>query len=592
MSQTDCDVLIVGAGISGAMIAYKAASAGLRVIVLEAGVPFERRQPWIDGYYQNGWPFMSDDCAPQQSDPGADWKDPKANYWEQVGNAQGIYGFDSNYERRGGGTTLHWLGTCMRFVPNDFTLKSTYQVAGAVDWPLTYKDIEPWYCAAESEIGVSGYNQNQYSFEGARSKNYPMSPLPQSYLDQQFMSALTGKSVSASGTEVPLFVGITPQGRNSNPYDARPACMGNSSCVPICPIQAKYDATVHIKKALAAKAPAQIRYRTVVTGLTVDPTTANITGVQYKNWEGDGGAEHGTGGGTLTARTYVIAAHAIETVKILLMSPWRVENGKSVCIANSSDQVGRNLMDHICQVSWALTPAPVYPFRGPLATSGIENFRDGALRSQRSAYRIEIGNDGWSWPTGAPQSTAAMFVAQGLTGSALRAAVADHASRQIRMAFEMESLPLSSSRVTLSDLKDKLGVPRPKIAYDLSPYTLDGFAESVDVAAQMFALLGVKPGDNYTSVDKTAPGYFSYKGKDYQYRGAGHVIGTYCMGSDAKSSVVDANSRSHDHGNLYLTGSGTFPTTGTANPTLTVAALSLRTADVIVAALTTKKAAA
>jgi len=64
------------------------------------------------------------------------------------------------------------------------------------------------------------------------------------------------------------------------------------------------------------------------------------------------------------------------------------------------------------------------------------------------------------------------------------------------------------------------------------------------------------------------------------------------MGSDAKSSVVDANSRSHDHGNLYLTGSGTFPTTGTANPTLTVAALSLRTADAIVAALTTKKAAA
>jgi choline dehydrogenase-like flavoprotein len=304
MSQTDCDVLIVGAGISGAMIAYKAASAGLRVIVLEAGVPFERRQPWIDGYYQNGWPFMSDDCAPQQSDPGADWKDPKTNYWEQVGNAQGIYGFDSNYERRGGGTTLHWLGTCMRFVPNDFTLKSTYDVAGAVDWPITYKDIEPWYCNAESEIGVSGYNQNQYTFEGPRSKPYPMSPLPQSYLDQQFMSALTGKSVSASGTEVPLFVGITPQGRNSNPYDARPACMGNSSCVPICPIQAKYDATVHIKKAMAAKTPAEFRYRTVVTGLTVDPTTAHITGVQYKTWEGDGGSEHGTGGGTLTARTY------------------------------------------------------------------------------------------------------------------------------------------------------------------------------------------------------------------------------------------------------------------------------------------------
>jgi choline dehydrogenase-like flavoprotein len=581
MTQYDCDVLIVGAGISGAMIAYKAASAGLKVIVLEAGVPFELRQPWIDGYYQNGWPFDSEAAAPQQNDPGIDWKNPKANYWEQVGPV----GFDSTYERRGGGTTLHWLGTCMRFVPNDFKVQSVYHAPGAMDWPVSYDDLEPWYCAAETEIGVSGYNTAQYPFEGKRSKPYPMSPLPQSYLDQTFMAALDGKPVNAFGTQTPLTVGITPQGRNTAAYDSRPPCMGNSSCVPICPIQAKYDATVHIKKAQTAKVPAQIRFRSVVTSLVIDNATAQIAGVNYLTWGGSGSGEHGTGGGTLTARTYVVAAHAMETVKILLNSPWHTASGVFTA-ANSSDQVGRNLSDHICQLTWALAPKPVYPFRGPLSTSGIENFRDGPFRSKQAAYRIEIGNDGWSWPTGAPQTDAQTLIAQGLTGTALRAAVADRSTRQIRMAFEMESLSLASSRVTLSNLKDQLGQPRPRVAYNLAPYTLDSFVQSVDVANQMLNLIGVKPGENFTVANPGSPGYFEYGGKPYQFRGAGHVIGTYRMGSDPKTSVVDGNLRSHDHANLYLTGSGTFPTTGTANPTLTIAAMSLRTAQTIVSSLT------
>jgi glucose dehydrogenase len=585
MSNYDCDVLIVGAGISGAMIAYKAASKGLKVIVLEAGIPFGERQPYIDGFYRDGWPWPSADLAPSPSDPGDNYawkdKDPNANYWVQTGD----YGFDSTYEVRAGGTTMHWLGTCMRFVPNDFKLKSHYHVQGAMDWPIDYAQLEPWYTAAESEIGVAGDSTNQYAFEGKRSKPYPMPPIPASYLDRQVGAKLNNKPVTLDKLEVPLTVGLTPQGRNSIVYDQRPSCMGNTSCVPICPIQAKYDATVHIGKATSGKTPAEIRYRSVVTGLKVDQASANISGVTYIPWSGAGSSAKPGPAKTLTARRYVLAAHAIETVKILLMSPWKTAGGKTITVANSSDQVGRNLMDHICNLVWGTMPQPVYPYRGPLATSGIENFRDTPLRSAFAAFRIEVGNDGWSWPTGAPQSTVAdILTKQGLYGTALRQAVQQHGSTQFRIAFEMESIADEKSRVTLSSAKGPLGLPRPQLNYHLTDYTLNGWVASVNAAKQIMTYLGAT---DATTVDKTAAGYFRYQDKDYQYRGAGHVIGTYRMGDNAKTSVVDAAQKSHDHGNLYLVGSGTFPTTGTANPTLTIAALALRSADAIVTELTT-----
>jgi choline dehydrogenase-like flavoprotein len=579
MSNYDCDVVIVGAGISGAMIAYKLASQGFKVIILEAGIPFADRQPYIEGYYRDGWPWPSAELAPTPADPGSNWKVPAYNYWVQTG----AYAFDSTYERRGGGTTMHWLGTCMRFVPNDFKLHSLYNVQDAMDWPIGYADLEPWYTAAEAEIGVSGDGTNQYPFEGTRSKPYPMPPIPASYLDQQFGAKLNNNKVTLNGVTVPLTVGLTPQGRNSIVYDARPACMGNSSCVPICPIQAKYDATVHLGKATGAATPAEIRYRSVVTGLTVDPATASISGISYVPWTGEGSGAKPGPAQTVTARRYVLAAHAIETVKILLMSPWRTDGGKPVTVANSSDQVGRNLMDHICNVVWGTMPQPVYPYRGPLATSGIENFRDTQLRSQYAAFRIEIGNDGWSWPTGAPQTTVADIVTkQGLFGAALRQAVQQRGWTQFRMALELESITDPTSRVTLSDQKDALGLNRPQLNYHLSDYTLNGWVASVDAAKQILGYLGAT---DATTVDNTAAGYFEYQGNCYQYRGAGHVIGTYRMGNDAKNSVVDAMQKSHDHANLYLVGSGTFPTTGTANPTLTVTAMALRTADAILSEL-------
>jgi choline dehydrogenase-like flavoprotein len=165
-----------------------------------------------------------------------------------------------------------------------------------------------------------------------------------------------------------------------------------------------------------------------------------------------------------------------------------------------------------------------------------------------------------------------------LFGKSLRSAVQDSGTRQIRMAFEMESLPLADSRVQLSDLLDPLGIPRPKVSFKLSDYTMDGYAESRDSAQKIFGLIGI---NDTTTIDTHGPGYFEYKGQQYEYRGAGHMIGTYRMGNDPTDSVVDKYQRSHDHNNLFLIGSGVFPATGTANPTLTITALTLWAAQTV-----------
>ena len=172
-------------------------------------------------------------------------------------------------------------------------------------------------------------------------------------------------------------------------------------------------------------------------------------------------------------------------------------------------------MDHPTQLSWALAGSPVYPYRGPLSTSGIENLRDGDFRKQHGAFRIEIGNDGWSWPTGAPISTAAELAMQGLRGRALDKALADQASRHIRLASLVEQPPDPENRVTLGSARDIYGVPVPRLAYRLDDYTKAGFAASVQAHEAIFARLGA------TGVQHSPTA-----------QGAGHIIGTARMGDD------------------------------------------------------------
>lgn len=599
-SAKQYDAIIVGGGWAGNAMAYRLGLAGKKVLILEAGIPMQsdNREDFMETFFlamakTPESPYLQNYNAPRPSvldikqitDPPApvDCANPEESintngYFIQKGPMP----FGSTYERLAGGTSWHWLGTCLRLVPNDFKMYSTYGVG--VDWPITYNDLSDYYEQAEFEIGVSADVEEQtvHGITFSEDYVYPMQKIPPSVLDQVLQKGL--KDVMIDGNL--LTVTGTPAGRNgvSNIMkdgtlynNGRRLCQGNTNCTPICPIQAKYDATITLSKALET-GNVDILYQTVASNIRIDENTKEVTGIDYIQYETRNGPA--TGSGTVIGTKYIIAAHAIEAAKLLLMSDKQVTSG----IANSSGQVGKNLMDHPVELSWGSMPDPVYPFRGPLSTSGIETTRDGAFRADRAAYRIEIGNEGWNWPTGAPYTQIQEYVGtQGLMGTALRQKIVADFTRQFRIGFLVEQMPSEENYVIPSaTCFDNLGLPRPEIHYDLDEYTREGFKSAAEATASIFGAVKAV-------LDDTPPigtgGYFSYEGKDYYSQGAGHIMGTHRMGDDPETSVTDADMKSWDHDNLYLVGCGSFPTTATANPTLTMMALTFKAADAVVKAL-------
>ncbi|HEV7505237.1 MAG TPA: GMC family oxidoreductase [Thermoanaerobaculia bacterium] len=624
--QPQYDVLIVGAGIAGSIIASELAAAGKRVLILEAGqgVP-DNRSEYMDNFYlsnaktpESPYPPLglqpAHEATPRPTILGLNvWTDPNQSYLIQpqpeTPQPQNLP-FASTYERVGGGTTWHWLGTSLRLVPHDLEMYSYYNVFDkAADWPIGYDELSQLYGRAEAEIGVSASVAQQAPLENAigltypPGYQYPLNPIPLSVVDQTVSQGVSGLDSPVSDDK-PVFVTPTPAGRNSQPYQNRRVCAGNTNCIPICPIQAKYDATVTLGKALNT-GNVTVTYKAVVSKVLTD-ANGSISGVQYIPWDRQVNPTPGEVQ-TATAATYVLAAHAIEIPKILLLS---ANEQFPKGIANRSDQVGRNLMDHVIYLSWALSAAgqPVYPYRGPLSTSGIESLRDGDFRRQRAAFRMEIGNEGWNFPIGDPYVTVQDFIngtnnsrlnpisppsqvpfpppaGPPLGGVELALAINDRLTRQFRIACLLEQSPQAGNRVTLDPTRtDGLGLARPKISYGLDPYTLDGFAAARETSSAIYRQMNATEFTDYQQAQNQA-GYFEYEGVPYVLFGAGHVVGTHRMGSDPDGSVTNAAQRSWDHDNLWIVGCGSFPTVSTPNPTLTLAALAFKAAADIRSAL-------
>jgi glucose dehydrogenase len=604
------DVVIVGAGVAGAMIANQLGLAGKKVLILESGAEVP---PNVDDFMNRFYtalakvpevPYSPDLFNPPVSSvkPLANptrlnaprptvlslgsnnWNDPTQAYMIQ----KGPLAFGSTYERIAGGTMRHWLGTSLRFLPNDFKMQTVYKQL--VDWPIGYNDIEPWYEMAEKEIGISANvaDQAYLGITFSPEYHYPMNPIPPSLVDAAVSQGTSGMSLDG----VPLSVTPTPAGRNSQPYQNRRVCAGNTNCIPICPIQAKYDPSVTLAAALQT-GNVTVMAQTVANEVIVGGN-GRVTQINYIQYQEPGGPP--TGRGNVTAKVFVLAAHAIETPKLLLMSKnqGRTPNGA----ANSSSMVGKNLMDHPLYLAWALMPNPVFGYRGPLSTSGIEILRDGAFRSQRAAFRIEIGNEGWNFPINDPYTTTVDFVnginqsglnateggqPQAVFGSALVSALNTNLTRQFRLGFLVEQSPDSMNCVSLATETDHLGLPRPQITYDLSPYTKAGMVAAVQAADSIFQKLGARQFTKPPENDDPSAFEVIIDGtqKRIKFFGSGHIVGTYRMGTSNGNSVVNSEQRSWDHPNLFLVGSGVFPTVATGNPTLTIAALALWAAETI-----------
>lgn len=588
-ASTTYDVVVVGAGIAGVLLARRLADHGRRVLIVEAAVADNLSLQGFQSYVQRfqaadrkhaNAPFPVNRNAPSPTDLGDHFVE------------NGPMPLGGSYTRVLGGTTLHWEGKALRLLREDLRLQSRYGIG--LDWPIDLEDLLPHYDDAEHEIGVSGDadEQRQLGVEFTPGYVYPMHAIPPSYLDEQLRPVIDGLSFALAGTERTLTLSSYPQARNGivnpqyryrggrpgyrpvtavhdSPIDSGERCQGNANCVPICPVQAKYDARKSLVRALRS-GRVDLLDRAVAAQVLIDPANGRCTGVALRRYRSPDRCEP-DGGERITVRGTVVAlaANAIENARLLLASQ----------LANRSGLIGCHLMDHPFLLAWGLMPRPCGSMRGPLVTSGIGSFRRGAFRSEQAAFAVDLHNDGWGWATGAPLTDLDALLAENLRGRALRQAIGRRISSQLLLAFMCEIPPLRHNRVCLSpDQRDGLGLPRPGIHYRIPEYSLRSLAAARDLSRRIFAAAGAS---NHTRYDPQDPTYVTPAdgGDGFTISGGNHFSGTHVMGASAAESVCDDQLRLWDHPNLYALGSGSMPTVGTANTSLTIAALSLRAAD-------------
>lgn len=569
MKTKTYDVIIVGSGVAGALCAWKLAQAkkGLSILILEAGAnDLDDRQRAafhrVNTVQGPGWksPYARMTSRPFAPFPEAPDDPKKERYYDHGAETDVSKIYKATYLRMTGGATWGWRGNTPRFLPNDFKLNDVYEELAAhnLNWPLTYEQVRADFDEAERELGVAGDAEAWGKVLGHKMK-FPMPPIPLSYGDQLMQKAINGLGIVA-GRAVRVI--STPQARNSQPYDnggqqaRRPACEGNSNCIPLCPIQAKYDATVHLKLALFAGV--ELRNGCVVTKLTA-AASEKVATVRYKSWLSSKPGEEQE----VKGRVFILAANAVETPKILLLS--------RTASAFANPNIGRYLMDHVQEEVVGIYKEPLFPFRGPQSTCGIESFRDGKFRGTHAGFRMTVGNDGWGRKETVGTTLDNMLRTPGtgggfLFGKALRQAVADRITRMVRVSFSVEVLPHEANAVTLSDKTDDFGILRPKLKFTLTDYEWKGLEEGHKVATEILKGVGCEVHD------EPAPKNFNT---------AAHPMGTCRMGADKATSVVDADGRSHEHANLFMAGGSVFTTGSAANPTLMLAALTLRTARAV-----------
>lgn len=505
LSARKYDVCIVGSGVAGVMVATRLAGTGAKVLMLEAGKRFDRSARFEQLRSHEIlrtplWPWVSED-----RDVYVDASAPEIGY---------TYTLNDSRVKAVGGSTLVWGGLINRFRETDFRTASTYGIGW--DWPISYADLERYYCDAELEIGVAG---QQNPGDPPRSQELPMPPWPPKYGEDAWFRV---------AEKMGFVIGLANHARNSMPYGNRPACAAVSVC-PVCPIGARYSADYHVDR-LLANDHIELAEETVARRIVVN----DRGGAEMLLATGLDGMDH-----EIRADKFVVAAHAVETARLLLLSD----------VGNESDQVGRNLMEHWYTGAGGFIDNQVFPRRIGFETLECNHWYDGPDREVRGAIKLSFidGRD-------------PLMYRDGLVGGDLAEKNCREFGHWVGVAAEIEHQPNPDSRVTLSESQnDQFGDPVPAVQFALS----DIDRRTHDKAQEVTMLLAEARGCR----DIASIG---------SYRRAHHHMGTCRMSADPALGVVDADCKVHSMENLYLAGASVFPTGGGRQPTLTVAALALR----------------
>jgi len=561
MATEKTDVVIIGVGAAGGVLAAELGKAGMKVIGLERGPRLTTQDfnPHDELRY-----FTRQDLRPNIKRQPVTWR-PNAHARANPIPVQ-------NYGNQAGGGTVHYGAVSWRFHEDDFRARSqTIERYGAsaipkdsslVDWPLSYADLEPYYDRIEYELGVSGKAGNLQGrkidggnvFEAPRRREFPLPPL---VVDQ------AGAVFDAAAKKLGYHPFSTPRAILSEAYKGRPGCTYCGFCQAFgCHVGAKSSILVTV----LPQADATGNFKLITGAMCYRVNSDNsgrVTGVAY--WAPDGSDN------TIEAELVILTPFIYDNTRLLLLSKTdKFPNG----LANSSGQVGKHLTAHMMpNVYVAFDDRHINNYMGPSAQKhtiddfNADNFNHADVGFIRGS-QISVGTGNLE---GGPISLTTTAPPSGVPrwGAAYRDFLAKYYARHAAMVAQTENLPYADQTIDLDpNVRDAWGLPAPRLTYD---WRRPNELARVEFMMKKMEEIGRAMGATHVWRAPLGPGA----------PGAHHEGGTR-MGTDPKTSVVNRYGQSWDIPNLFVIGSSTFPSMSGFNPTLTIQALAYMSADAIV----------
>jgi choline dehydrogenase-like flavoprotein len=548
MKAATPDVIVVGSGAGGAMASYVLTMAGHRVLLLEAGRDYDPKTETPMFRINGEAPLLGANTSDKNFgfyDATVDggWTVPGEPYTTAEGTE-----FLWWRSRMLGGRTNLWGRFSLRFSEHDF--KGRTRDGHGADWPFDYDELAPWYDKTEALIGVCGTNTGLDDMPD--SSHGVLQPPPKARIPELLIAAAAKK----------LGIPVAPMHRAilTRPLDDREKCFYATSCGRGCSIGAAFQTTTSLLPMAKKTGLLTIQTDAMVSGVEVDDH-GKVTAVRYVDRQAGVTRE-------ATARVVVLAASACETARILLNS----RNSRFPAgVANSSGQVGRNLMDSTGAGLGASIPAlmgrPRYNEDGHTSNHlfipwwGHKQHERGELDFPRG-YHMEL-----STGFGEPDAETGAGV-QGY-GKALKKSVRDYYGASVYFSLRGEMLPNEHCYMDIDDkVRDKWDIPVPRFHWRWAEHELKQVAHGLTTMKAMIELMGG------TAPALPSPELAIKKGGEII-----HEVGTTRMGTSPKDSVTDEWGKAWDCRNLYVMDGGVFASNPHKNCTLTLMTLSMRNAS-------------
>lgn len=527
MASEPVDVLIVGAGASGAALAWSLAETRMRILCLEQGGthnPQEypsTRPDWER--YRHG-----------EFNPNPNLRKATADY--PINDTESPIS-PLTYNAVGGATIIY-SAHFPRFHPSDFRVRTLDGIAD--DWPIGYRTLEPFYALNDKIMGVAGLEGNP----AYPPKPVPLPPLP---------LGKTGNALARGFNKLGWHWWPADSAIISRDYEGRAKCVNAGPCDLGCAQGAKGTTDVTYWP-LAQRLGVELRTHCRVREVTVS-ADGMADGVLYYDEQGELREQK--------AEVVVLACNGIGTPRILL-------NSKSAQfpdgLANRSGLVGKNFMFHPFSVAVGGFAEPMETHKGPMACciTSQEFYETDRSRGFVRGCTFEVVRGG-SGPASAAAN--AMAESQQLAwGKAHRDMMAMAFGRTVAIGVISEDLPEEHNTVTLDpELTDGDGIPAPKVHYEQADNNKKLLAHGEARAEEVLKASGAAWTVSVSTLRQTG----------------WHLMGTARMGNDPERSVVNSWGRSHDVRNLFIVDGSIFVTGGAVNPTSTIQALALYVGDSI-----------